>query len=65
MANYKTANGQILDMDRLRMKNEKEPAVGNMRVNARGDEIDNHGNIVRTRNEIMRSHYKPNTQQGS
>jgi hypothetical protein len=47
----------------LRLLHEKENAVGNMSVNARGDEIDNHGNIIKTRNEKMREHYK-NKQNG-
>ena len=55
---YKTADGKLVDMDRLRLQNEYEQAVGNMQVNARGDEIDNQGNIIRSRNEIMRDHYK-------
>lgn len=55
---YKTATGQLIDMDRFRLQHEKEQAIGNMKVNARGDEVDSSNNIVRTRNEIMREHYK-------
>jgi hypothetical protein len=54
---YKTAAGQQINMDRLRLLNEKEIAVGNMRTNARGDEIDNSGNIIKSRNEILKDHY--------
>lgn len=59
---YKTAGGQMVDMDRLRMTNETTQAVGNMNVNARGDEIDSQGNIVRSRNEIMREYYRDKNQ---
>jgi hypothetical protein len=48
-------------MDKFRLQNEKEQAIGNMKVNARGDEVDNSNKIVRNRNEIMREHYKNKT----
>ena len=48
MANYKTAMGKVVDMAALTAKNEKTRAVGNMKVNARGDSIDGHGRIIRT-----------------
>lgn len=59
---YKTASGQLVDIDKLRMTNETTQAVGNMNVNARGDEVDNQGNIVKSRNEIMREYYKDKNQ---
>lgn len=59
---YKTANGKTVDMERMRLENEQTPAIGNMNVNARGDEIDSHGNIIRTRNEIVREIYKSKNQ---
>ena len=34
---YRTMNGRQVDMDKLRSQNELTPAVGNMKVNARGD----------------------------
>jgi hypothetical protein len=34
---YRSANGKVVDMDLLRQRNELTPAVGNVRVNARGD----------------------------
>ena len=59
MANnvYKTAMGQLIDMDKLRLMNEKQTAVGNMNVNARGDEILPDGTIIKPRNQKMREHY--------
>ena len=48
MANYKTAMGKTVDMAALTAKNEKTRAVGNMKVNARGDTIDAQGRIVKS-----------------
>ena len=52
------ANGRIVDMDLLRQKNELTPAVGNVRVNARGDELGPGGKIVRTREQALSDFYK-------
>jgi hypothetical protein len=51
---YNTANGKVLNMDRMRLLNEKTIAVGNMSVNARGDRVAPNGEIIKTRNEIMK-----------
>jgi len=57
---YKTMQGRVIDMDRLRSQNELMPAVGNMKVNARGDEIGPGGKIIRTREQIMAQYYENN-----
>jgi hypothetical protein len=54
---YRTANGKIIDMDLLRQKNELTPAVGNARVNARGDELGPGGKIIRSKEEILKDFY--------
>jgi hypothetical protein len=54
---YRSANGKALDMDLLRQRNELTPAVGNARVNARGDELGPGGKIVRTREQILQDFY--------
>jgi hypothetical protein len=46
MAKYRTALGRTVDMTVLAAKNEKVRAVGNMKVNARGDTIDSHGRVI-------------------
>jgi hypothetical protein len=46
MANYRTALGKTVDMSALAAKNEKTRAVGNMKINARGDTIDANGKII-------------------
>ena len=48
---YRTAQGKTVDFGAMAVKNEKVRAVGNMAVNARGDRIDNQGNIIATRSQ--------------
>ena len=57
---YRSMQGREIDMDKLIAKNELMPAIGNARVNARGDEIGNGGKIVRTREEVMNDYYENN-----
>lgn len=52
--------GKTIDMDILRKKNELVPAVGNARVNARGDELGPNGTIVRKREDIIKEYYERN-----
>ena len=58
---HRTALGKNIDMDNLRLINEETIAVGNMRVNARGDELGPGGAIVKTRNQVMDEYYRLNT----
>lgn len=51
--NHRTARGIQVDMDRLRLANETTIAVGNMKVNARGDQLGAGGKIIKTRQQIM------------
>ena len=46
MANYKSSLGRPIDMQTLIAKNEHVRAVGNMKVNARGDTIDSFGKVI-------------------
>lgn len=55
---HRTARGQYVDMDAIRLANEATIAVGNMRVNARGDQLGKGGKVVKSRNEVMKSYYK-------
>lgn len=54
---YRTMQGREIDFDQLRMRNEMTPAVGNARVNARGDEIGPGGKIIRKREDIMTEYH--------
>lgn len=58
---YKTMRGKTIDMDLLQKKNELVPAVGNARVNARGDELGPNGKIIRKREDIIKEYYEQNT----
>lgn len=55
---YKTAQGKGLDMEKLRLKNENTQAIGNMNVNARGDQLGPGGKVVRPREEVVNAHYR-------
>ena len=57
---YKSFHGKAVDMDTLRQRNELTPAVGNARVNARGDQLGAGGKIVRKREDVMRDYYNDN-----
>jgi hypothetical protein len=57
---YKSALGRQIDIDSLRLSNENIIAVGNMKVNARGDELGPGGEVIRTRNEVMSEYYNRN-----
>lgn len=57
---YRSMQGKEVDMEKLTIRNELTPAVGNMKVNARGDEIGQGGKIVRTREQILEDYYKNN-----
>lgn len=54
---YRTAQGKMVDIGALFLKNENVRAVGNMKVNARGDVIDNHNRPVSTRNQQVSKQY--------
>jgi hypothetical protein len=56
----RSMRGKEVDMEKLNLRNETLPAVGNMKVNARGDEIGQGGKIVRTREEVLKDYYKQN-----
>lgn len=58
---YRTAQGRQLDMEAIRLQNELVPALGNMRVNARGDQLGPGGKVVKTREMIMDEYYKTRT----
>ena len=54
---YKTAQGKTLDMGKLMLQNEKTRAVGNMKINARGDEVDDMNNVIRSKPEQVNKQY--------
>jgi hypothetical protein len=60
MKRVKTAKGRMLDMSALAAKNETTRAVSNLPLNARGDIIDNRGNVEVSRENISKEYYKDN-----
>ena len=58
MKRVKTARGKILDMGALATQHEKTRAVSNVPVNARGDIIDNRGNVTVQREKISKKYYE-------
>lgn len=54
---YKSMQGKAVDLDKLRNRNETTLAVGNVKVNARGDELGPGGIIIRKREDIMSEYY--------
>ena len=58
MVQRKTNNGQIIDFDS--MIGGDEVAIGNMRVNARGDVIGSGGEIITKAEDRVRAYYEDN-----
>jgi len=59
----RTANGKFLDINALRIQQERTIAVGNSRQNARGDILGPGGQVIETRDQRMKNYY--NAQKGS
>lgn len=57
MSRVKTTQGQYIDMQGLASEHETDRAVSNVPINAKGDIIDNRGNVVVTREEIKKEYY--------
>ena len=55
---YKSMQGKQIDMDLLRKRNEMTPAVGNAKINARGDELGPGGKVIRSREDILKDYYE-------
>jgi len=58
---YKSANGKTVDMGSLMLKNEQVRAVGNMKVNARGDLIDDSNKSIASKPEQVQRQYQRQT----
>jgi hypothetical protein len=58
---YRSAKGKIIDMEAMRVANEKTVAAGNMGVNAKGDLIEG-GKVVQTAKERVTPSYTKVTQ---
>ena len=55
---YRTAMGKTVDMGALMLQHEQVRAVGNMGVNARGDQLDSTNRIINKKNQQVNKQYK-------
>ena len=60
MVERRTAAGKLLDMEALMAENEEAIAVGNAKVNARGDQLGAGGEVVATVQEVATAYYQEN-----
>lgn len=58
---YRTAQGKTVDLGALILQNENVRAVGNMKVNARGDLVDSNNRPIDTRNQQVSRQYDRQT----
>ena len=55
---YRTMQGRMVDIEKLRAANESVRAVGNMNVNARGDVLGPGGQIATTKANVIAKYYE-------
>ena len=58
---HRTARGDAVDMDMIRLSNESTIAIGNMKTNARGDQLGAGGKVVKSRAQVMQEYHRLNT----
>jgi hypothetical protein len=58
---YKSANGKTVDMGSLALQNEMVRAVGNMKVNARGDLVDEQNRVIAKKTDQVNKTYNQQT----
>ena len=58
---YKTAQGKTVDMGKLMLQHEKVRAVGNMKVNARGDMVDDMNRVISSKTDQVNKQYNKQT----
>jgi hypothetical protein len=54
---HRTMQGKEIDLDKLRTKYENTLAVGNARMNARGDELGPGGKVIKKREDTANEYY--------
>ncbi len=55
---YRTMQGRMIDIEKLRGANEEIKAVGNMNVNARGDVLGVGGNVATPKSQVIKNYYE-------
>jgi len=59
---YKSAQGKMVDLGTIMLQNEHVRAVGNMKVNARGDKLDSNNQVIDTKpKQIQRQNNQTST----
>jgi len=58
MSTYRTASGKYLDINGLKIKQERTIAVGNSNKNARGDLLGPGGEVIKSRDQISNEFYQ-------
>lgn len=58
---YRTAQGKIVDLGALQLRNENVRAVGNMNVNARGDLVDSYNQPIDPKTQQVARQYQKQT----
>lgn len=58
---YTSMRGKEVDMEKLSLRHELTPAIGNMKVNARGDLLGVGGQVVKTKEQLIDEYYKNQT----
>ncbi|RYD67981.1 MAG: hypothetical protein EOP83_01730 [Verrucomicrobiaceae bacterium] len=54
----RSMKGEVVDFAYHMEKNADQPALGNALMNARGDQLDGRGNVVKTRSEIAAEYHR-------
>ena len=55
---YRSMQGRMIDIEKLRGANESTRAVGNMKVNARGDVLGAGGQVVTPKSQVIKQYYE-------
>ena len=55
---YRTMQGRMVDIEKLRAANESVQAIGNMNVNARGDILGTGGKVVTPKETVIKKYYE-------
>lgn len=58
MSRHTTYRGATIDMEALMRENSKAVAIGNMKVNARGDQLGKNGEVTKTADQIAREKHR-------
>jgi len=61
MSRHVTYRGLTIDMEAITRENEKTVAIGNMKVNAKGDQLGRGSQVTKTADQIARENHRVQT----